>query len=137
MAAKTTQPKKKSPAELLKERKIASYQDRITHDKEVITTMEEGRNALTNTNIVGLAVAHKLFGDGKITEQSQTAITVQFDFGPKRFIIPSAFVDGFLTTEDEEFNSKLSQYLNMGCQIKQAKEDIGVALRSIQILEKK
>lgn len=137
MATKTTQPKKRSPAETLKERKVASYQERISHDEETITAMEEGRGALAKTDIVGLAVTHKIFGDGKITEQNQTAITVKFDLGHKRFIMPSAFIDGFLTTKDEEINSKLSQYQDMGAQIKLAKEDISAAHRSIQILEKK
>ena len=136
-ATKATQPKKKSPAEILKERKIASYQEQITHDEDIITAMEEGRDALAKTDLVGLTVTHKIFGSGAITEQNHSTITVKFVFGNKRFIMPSAFIDGFLTTEDEETNSKLSQYQDMGEQIKQAKNDISAASRSIQILEKK
>ena len=134
---KTSQPKKKSPAQILKERKIASYQERIIHDEETIAAMEDGRNAVAGTDIVGVSVSHKIFGNGTITEQTHASITVKFDFGDKRFIMPSAFVDGFLTTDNIEIIEKFNQYREMGEQIKQAKEDMNAAARSIQILEKK
>lgn len=136
-ADKTIQPKKKSPAQILKERKIASYQERIVHDKETISALEDGRNAAAKTDVVGVSVSHKTFGNGTITEQTNSSITVKFDSGNKRFIMPSAFVDGFLTTDNIEIIEKFYQYREMGEQIKQAKEDMNVAARSIQILEKK
>ena len=134
---KTIQSKKKSPAEILKERKIASYQERIDHDKETISALEDNRNAITSAAVVGLPVSHKTFGNGIITEQMNSSITVKFDFGNKRFIMPSVFVDGFLTTDNIELIEKFNQYREMGEQIKQAKEDMSAAARSIQILEKK
>lgn len=134
---KTIQPKKKSPAQILKERKIASYQERIVHDEEIVVAMEDGRNAVARTNVVGASVSHKTFGNGTITDQAHSSITVKFDFGDKRFIMPSAFIDGFLTTDNIEIIEKLNQYREMGEQIKQAKEDMSAAARSIQILEKK
>lgn len=137
MVTKTTQPKKKSPAEILKERKIASYQERIDHDKETIVKLEEDRNVIASVDVVGLPVSHKTFGNGIITDQTHFSITVKFDFGDKRFIMPSAFVDGFLTTDNIEIIEMFNQYREMGEQIKQAKEDISTAARSIQILEKK
>ncbi len=134
---KTIQPKKKSPSQILKERKIASYQERIVHDKETISALEDGRNAASKTDVVGVSVSHKTFGNGIIIEQTTSSITVKFDFGNKRFIMPSAFVDGFLTTDNIEIIEKFNQYREMGEQIKQAKEDMSTAARSIQILEKK
>jgi len=136
-ATKATKPKKKSPAEVLKERKIASYQERIDHDKETISALEDGRNVAAKTDVVGVSVSHKTFGNGIITEQTTSSITVKFDFGNKRFIMPSAFIDGFLTTDNIEIIEKFNQYREMGEQIKQAKEDMSTAVRSIQILEKR
>lgn len=135
--AKTAQTKKQSPAQILKEQKIALYQERIAHDEEAIAKMEADRSAIAGTDVIGLAVSHKIFGNGTITDQTHSSITVKFDFGDKRFIMPSAFVDGFLETESVEINEKFTQYRELGERIKMAKEDMSVAMRSIQILEKK
>ena len=136
-ASQATQPRKKSPAETVKERKIASYQERIEHDKETILVLEDSREAVAKEDVIGLPVSHKTFGNGIITDQTSSSITVKFDFGIKRFIMPSAFVDGFLTTDNNEIIEKFNQYREMGEQIKQAKEDMSEAARSIHILEKK
>lgn len=134
---KAKQPKKKTAAEILKERKILAYQEQIAHDEQTITELEECRNALGRTNVVGLSVAHKTFGTGIIVEQLPLSVTVKFDFGDKRFIMPSAFVDGFLTTEDSEINNNFAQYQVLGEKIRLAREDINIAAKSIQLLEKR
>lgn len=134
---KTAQSKKPSPAQLLKEQKIAAYQERIAHDENAIAKMEEERSAVATTDVIGLAVSHKIFGNGMIINQTQSSITVKFDFGDKRFIMPSAFVDGFLETESAEVNEKFNQYRELEKQIMTTKEDMSAATRSIQILEKK
>lgn len=129
--------KKKTAAEILKERKILAFQERITHDEQIITESEEYLSALVRADVVGLSVAHKTFGAGVIIEQLPLSITVKFDFGDKRFIMPAAFVGGFLTTEDPEINHNLSQYQVLSERIRLAKEDMNVAARSIQLLEKR
>jgi len=134
---KAPQPKKLSPAQLLKEQKIAAYQQRIAQDEEAIVKMEEERSAIAKADVIGLLVSHKTFGNGTITDQAYSSITVKFEFGDKRFIMPSAFVDGFLETESAEMNERFDQYRKLGEQIMTAKEDLSAAARSIQILEKK
>ena len=134
---KTAQPKKLSPAQLLKEQKIAAYQERIAQDEEAIAKMEEEQIAAVETDVIGLAVSHKIFGHGTVIAQAHSSVTVKFAFGDKRFIMPSAFVDGFLETECAESNEKFNLYRNLGEQIMTAREDMGAAARSIQILEKK
>jgi len=136
-APNAKQPKKKTAAEILKERKILAFQERITYDEQTITELEECRNALARTDVVGLSVAHKTFGAGIIVEQLPLSITVKFDSGDKRFIMPSAFVDRFLTTEDPEINNNFAQYQVLGEKIRLAKEDMNIAARSIQLLEKR
>ena len=134
---KTAQSKKSSPAQLLKEQRIAAYQERIAQDEEAIAKMEEEQIAAVETDVIGLAVSHKIFGHGTVIAQAHSSITVRFAFGDKRFIMPSAFVDGFLETECAEINEKFNLYRNLGEQIMTAREDMGAAARSIQILEKK
>ena len=99
--------------------------------------MEKERSAITETTVIGLAVSHKIFGNGTVIDQVHSSITVKFDFGDKRFVMPAAFVDGFLKTERAEINEKFNQYRKLSEKIMRAKEDMGAAARSIQILEKK
>lgn len=129
---KANQPKKKSPAEILRERKILAFQEQIAHDAQTITELEERRSALARTDVVGLSVVHKTFGIGTIVAQRPPSITVKFDFGDKRFIMPSAFVDGFLTSEDSEINDKFAQYQDLGEKIRLVKEGMNAATRSIR-----
>lgn len=136
----TTKPtllKKPSPAQLLKEQKITAYQARIAQDEEAIAKMEAERSAAAETDVIGLAVSHKIFGNGTVIGQTHSSITVKFEFGDKRFIMPSAFVEGFLTTEAAEVIEKFNRYRELGEQIMTAKEDMNAAARQIQILEKK
>ena len=53
---KTAQSKKPSPAQLLKEQKIAAYQDRITHDEDAIAKMEEERSAVATTDVIACGI---------------------------------------------------------------------------------
>ncbi|MGN1082438.1 MAG: hypothetical protein ACI4SJ_02740 [Candidatus Avispirillum sp.] len=132
----TAQAKKKAPSEQLRERKILLFQERIAHCEKAIAELEERRDALAATDVTGLTVSHKTFGKGTVTKQSGMTITVSFDFGEKRFIMPSAFTNGFLSTENTEIGEKLSQYPVIEGEIKRAKEDMHNASRAIQSLLK-
>lgn len=132
----TAQAKKKSTSEQLRERKILLFQERIAHDEKTIAELEQSRDALAATDVTGLKVSHKTFGKGTVTEQSSMTITVRFDFGEKRFIMPSAFTDGYLSTENTEIREKLSRYPVIEGEIKRAKEDMHIASRAVQNLLK-
>ena len=132
----TAQAKKKSTSEQLRERKILLFQERIAHDEKTIAELEKSRDALAATDVTGLTVSHKTFGKGTVTEQSSMTITVRFDLGEKRFIMPSAFTDGFLSTENTEIREKLSQYSVIEGEIKRTKEDLYMASRAVQNLLK-
>ena len=71
----------------MKEQK-ASYQERRIHDEEIVVAMEDGRNAVARINDIGASVSHKIFGNGTITDQIHSSITVKFDFGEKRLLCP-------------------------------------------------
>ena len=133
----TAQSKKKSPTEIRKERRIASYQECIDQNKDTIVKMEEARKKIAGADVVGMPVSHKTFGNGTVTDQTRSTITVKFVFGDKRFVMPDAFVDGFLATDDPELIEQFNQYREMGEQIRQVREDMSTAARAIQTLEKK
>ncbi|MGN0551843.1 MAG: hypothetical protein ACI4I1_00570 [Oscillospiraceae bacterium] len=132
-----SQQKKKTAAEKLREHKIEVFRQRINQDEETISAMKKSCSDLSKIDIKGIAVAHKTFGLGRIIEQNNSTITVQFGAESKRFMMPSAFIDGFLETDDTELNNGISSYREMCTQIKLAKDDISEANRSIQVLEKK
>ena len=134
---KTAQTQKKTAAAVLRDRKIEAYREKIQQDQESISILEAERNALLSANLVGAAVNHFTFGSGTIVAQESNNITVEFSFGNKKFIMPSAFIDGFLSTTDTKINNIFEQYQSIGEQIKAIKEDICLANRSISILESK
>ena len=141
MATKTTgkaaQTLKKTATVILRERKIEAYREKILQDQESITALEQDRSALLTTDLIGTAVSHFTFGSGTVIAQEPSNITVEFSFGNKKFVLPSAFVDGFLSTSDPKINCRYEQYQLIGEKIKALKEDICLANRSIAILESK
>ena len=141
MAAKTTgkaaQTQKKTATAILRERKIEAYREKIHQDQESIAALEANRHSLLNAELVGTTVNHFTFGSGTVIAQEPSNITVEFSFGNKKFIVPSAFVDGFLSTSDTEINNRFEQYQSIGEQIKTLKDDICLTNRSIAILESK
>lgn len=136
MAEKNTL-KKKTSVDLLREKKIMELQDKITASEAAIRGMETQSTALIESNITGITVVHKQFGTGTVIEQDAAMITVEFSFGTKRFMMPSAFVDGFLETTDANVSELISKYQEKNCEIKRRKEDIVAAMHSIKILEGK
>ena len=128
---------KKTAAAVLRARQIEAYREKIQEHQSVISMLETNRTALLSTDLVGVAVNHFSFGSGTVVAQALTNITVEFSFGNKKFVMPSAFIDGFLSTTDPKINSVFEQYQTIGEQIKTLKEGICLANRSISILENK
>lgn len=135
--SKTAQAQKKTAAAILRDRKIEAYREKIQQDQASISTLEADRNALLSANLVGAAVNHFTFGSGTVVAQESNNITVEFSFGNKKFITPSAFIDGFLSTADTKINNIFEQYQSIGEQIKVLKDSICLANRSISILQSK
>ena len=134
---KATQTQKKTATAILRERKIEVYREKINQYQESIAALEANRHSLLNAELVGTTVTHFTFGSGTVIAQEPSIITVEFSFGNKKFIVPSAFVDGFLSTSATEINNRFEQYQSIGEQIKTLKDDISLANRSIAILESK
>lgn len=132
----TVQIKKKSPSEQIRERKILSLREQIAHDEKTITELEESRDALASMDVTGVTVSHKTFGKGMVTGQDNMTITVRFVFGEKRFIMPSAFLNGFLSTENTQIREKLAQYQVIVGEIKRTREEIYAVSRAVQKLQK-
>ena len=131
MGTKSGQLKSRSKTEQLREKKIQECRQRICEDRQTIEEIHSNRDRMCVTDVIGIPVRHKLFGTGTITGQNTTSITVRFDSGSKRFVMPSAFLDGFLKTEDAAMNERLSEYICMQQKIREAKDDISASNRTI------
>ncbi len=137
MATKSTGTmKKKTTAELLREKKISAYLEQISQGEEMINLLSGERASLLAESIVGLPVFHRQFGNGLVAGQDAITICVQFVDGIRRFPIPNAFLDGFLKTEDAAMARRLGRYQEIGLQILEVKRDIADADHAIQLLKK-
>ena len=56
---------------------------------------------LSEINIEGQMVKHIMFGIGKVTRQNGSYIEVEFDNRSSKFILTMAFINGFLSSDDE------------------------------------
>ena len=133
---KTSCTKKKTPLEVIRENKIRQLMEQVMGTEKEIEELEIKRKALLLTNVVGLAVTHKIYGNGIITTQNGIYLTVRFGSVEKNFVQPSAFVDGFLTTETSSINENVSLYQSIGDKVKAAKKEVRSASRTIQILQR-
>lgn len=135
MAVKTEQAKSHYNRELLREKKIQECRQRISKSQQALEELHLQQERLCDTDIIGMSVKHKLFGAGIITEQNATSVTVSFDSGSRRFVMPSAFIDVFLNTEDSAMNDRLSEYLCMQQKIRETKNEIFASNHTIHVLE--
>ncbi len=137
MAARSTDTaKKKTAAELLREKKINTCLAQIAQAEEQIRLMTAEKAALTGENIIGLPVTHKQFGSGQVSEQDAITVSVCFESGTRRFPVPQAFLNGFLATGDASMARRLARYRQIGQQIQVQEEEISAANHAIQVLKK-
>lgn len=61
-------------------------------------------------NILGKVVFHKVFGEGVVTEQRDTCISVSFSQVEKKFVFPDSF-ETFLKAKDAEIGDDIIKYL--------------------------
>lgn len=65
------------------------------------------REGLLFPDLQGKTARHKKFGQGEIVEQSEQYLKVKFGVGTKKFLLPGAIVQGFLTIDDESMAATL------------------------------
>lgn len=139
MAEKTLKPrstKKKTVSEVLREAKIQILKENVAFAKTNLLKLEEQKQSILSFNLSGVKVCHKVFGDGEILSRDNTSISALFKAGQKRFVVPNAFTDGFLTTTDKKLSDLLSQYTDLCAQIDKLNQEISSHLVTISLLEK-
>ena len=141
MATKNSERSKKtqnkSAAAVLREKKISACQEKLRHGRETLSALEAECCELLSASVVDAAVSHEVFGGGTVTAQDASTVTVAFSFGNKRFVMPSAFTDGFLTTNDAAVSERFARYQELCERIMAVKEEISITNRTIALLESK
>lgn len=99
-----TLPKKKK----LSAKDLEKQQDeeRLAHELEEteasLADVVAARGALSWPEFTGVVVTHRVYGEGRIVEQTETRLTVAFGDTQKKFVLPKAFTGGFLTAEPDD-----------------------------------
>ncbi len=136
MSTKTTSKSKMNPTAMRQrqERLDADLEQRKLAQKHLEWLTEE-RDKLIKTDLTGLAVLHKQFGKGTVREQDALTVTVQFADERRRFGFPSAFLCGFLVSEDKSLYQNLGKYQKTETAISKRKSEILKLSREIEKLE--
>lgn len=133
----TASAKKRTASQVLYEKKLEANREAMRLQELRLAVLEQERSTLFQSGFMGLAVIHKTFGNGTITEQAAQIITVQFDSANKRFVLPSAFTEGFLTTTDDGIKHDIIRYRDIGEEIRSTSEQMSEIRRTIRALESK
>lgn len=136
-ASKPSRSKKPTAIELLREQKLDAFRRSLAESLTQLAALKQEQNASPPVDVVGLTVTHKVFGAGTVAEQNKDTISVKFSFGSKRFLMPSAFTQGFLQTEDAASVREIARQAGLGEKIKALQERITADSFSIKTLESK
>ena len=70
----------------------------------------EEKQAYEDISLISYKVNHVKYGTGIVSEQEDRHITIKFQSDVKKFVLPNAFTDKFLTLEDQEMNQYFEKY---------------------------
>lgn len=101
-------PTKKNAKERAERLKTEAIEAEVKELSDQLDELLLERSTYDEFSAIGLKVHHKKFGEGIITSQTSSYIISSFKDGEKKFIIPSSFANGFLTTDDNEVSEILS-----------------------------
>ena len=85
--------------ELLAE-KIENMRGEIESLEEELTKAQIALDAIPEINLESQNVKHRIFGKGLVTKQMGSYIEVTFATKTSKFILTTAFIGGFLSSED-------------------------------------
>lgn len=111
-----------------KEKALSQKQEELTQELKAIHNelndvyIELG--AFDYFSAVGIFVKNKFGSEGKIINQKDNTITVSFPDKEAKYVIPKAFIDGFITVEDEETVSVFNEISELQNRIHRLKLEI-------------
>lgn len=119
------------------EEKMNMLLEKRNNMKQKLAQIDVQLKEKTFPYLLGEVITNVRYGEGKVTEQKEKYITVEFAVGTKSFLLPDAFSKGFLTSEKPHIMSEFKALaLLMEEQTKYFKE-IKLLDKEISIFESK
>ncbi len=118
----------------IRQKRIEVLQAKLDELKSVQSSLDQALKNVKNYDIVGMIVNHNKWGEGMITELDGNYITVDFDGNEKKMVMPSAFVDGFLTSEYEDFTENEQKRIELSEQIQANTEELEAVKKELNEL---
>lgn len=94
-----------------KEEKKQEIENEISYIEDHIRTLKENLAKITDAEIVGAAVSHRKFGEGKITSRTDDKVTVEFPTGSR--IMSLAFLTSNHMLSDTEITESCNSRLHL------------------------
>lgn len=117
-----------------RQRRIEVLQAKLDELRTVKSALDEAWKNVKNYDIVGMVVTHNKWGDGMITELDGNYLTVDFDGNEKKMVMPDAFIEGFLTSEYEDFTENEQRRIDLSEQIKENTEALNAVEKELNDL---
>ena len=95
------------------------------------------RSQLDDFSLIGLYVSHSLFGRGMIASQDQMRITVQFADKERIMMLPDAFTNTNLKTDDPMIPKIMREICQLDRQIELVKHEVVDAQKKLQKITEK
>ena len=86
-------------------------------------------------DMTGLEVIHKAFGKGKVISQTNGIQLILFPVGEKKFQFPSAYISGFLKT-DEKIMTSLTRMAERKAEAEKAQKEIRLLTEKLELLRR-
>ena len=117
-----------------RQRRIEVLQAKLDELRTVKSALDEAWKNVKNYDIVGMVVTHNKWGDGMITELDGNYLTVDFDGNEKKMVMPDAFIEGFLTSEYEDFTENEQRRIDLSEQKKENTEALNAVEKELNDL---
>ncbi len=115
-----------------KEKEQEKLRRDIRNGRARLKTAQNRRDEMTAPSLVGSTAAHKKYGEGKVTAQEGSHLTVAFDqAGEKKFVLPDAVTRGFLKFDDEKIADTCRKIQELNEEIR--KEELEVRALEVQL----
>jgi len=93
-----------------KMRLIEIFQKKRYDLKIKLEQVAEEKQAYEDISLISYKVNHVKYGTGIVSKQENRHITINFQTDVKKFVLPNAFTDKFLTLEDKEIDQYFEKY---------------------------
>jgi hypothetical protein len=111
-----------------REKKAAALNQKKQELSESLEQIERVIRENPLPELTGAAIRHTKFGEGKVTSADGSRICVAFAAGEKKFLLPGAIANGFLTLDD----ASIAETFHLRATLEQEQEQKEIELRLVE-----